>query len=545
MEEGADPKQEGTGTESVYAPPKATGGPPDELVSRAMELGTEPTVRQQNGIYEVVGEIVSPYNNHDLAPARIRDRKWAMKDIAALWISMSACVPTYMLASSLISEGMSWWQAVLTIFLGNCVVLLPMVANAHAGTKYGIPFPVYCRPSFGILGANVPALLRALVACGWFGIQAWIGGWAIYKILTVYFPAWEQLPKSYGGINGAELVCFLFFWGINMFVIYRGIESIRILLNIKAPLLIALGLALLTWAYVKAGGFGPMLTKPSAFEPGQPKAGQFWTFFFPALTGMVGFWATLSLNIPDFTRYAFSQKDQAAGQALGLPTTMGLFSFIGVAVTSATLVIYGETVWDPVVLITKFKHPAILVFALAALCIATLATNIAANVVSPANDFANLWPSKISFRRGGYITGFIGIAILPWRLVADPTGYIFTWLVGYSALLGSIGGILICDYFVIRRARLDLVKLYKKDGPYWYTGGWNYRALVALMAGILPNLPGFLGTIKVAKVAPMWMTLYNYAWFVGFGLSFLVYTVLSWGDRAPADSPPAGQTTPA
>ncbi len=538
MTSAADPKGDGSrggrsgldDAAKAYSPP-AEGGSPEARGEQ------QAGVREKDGIYEVTGDIQSPYVNHDLFPSRIADRKWGMKDIAALWISMSACVPTYMLASSLIAEGMSWWQAVFTIFLGNVVVLLPMVLNAHAGTKYGIPFPVYCRPSFGILGANVPALLRALVACGWFGIQAWIGGWAIYKILAIYFPAWEKLPANIMGINSPQLVCFLLFWGINMFVIYKGVESIRILLNIKAPLLIALGLALLAWAYDKAGGFGPMLDKPSAFDVGQPKEGQFVSFFFPALTGMVGFWATLSLNIPDFTRYAYSQKDQVTGQALGLPTTMGLFSFIGVAVTSATLVIYGETIWDPVILITRFKHPAVLVFALAALVIATLATNIAANVVSPANDFANLWPAKITFRRGGYITGVIGILIQPWRLVADPTGYIFTWLVGYSALLGSIGGVLIADYYLIRNTRLDLLKLYQKDGPYWYAGGWNYRALVALLLGILPNLPGFLGTVKLAVVPKVWMTLYNYAWFVGFGISFAVYAALSWGERAKVLSP--------
>ncbi|HVY47946.1 MAG TPA: NCS1 family nucleobase:cation symporter-1, partial [Minicystis sp.] len=426
-----------------------------------------------------------------------------------------------------IAEGMSWWQAVLTIFLGNTIVLAPMVLNAHAGTKYGIPFPVYCRPAFGVRGANVPALLRALVACGWFGIQSWIGGWAIFKILAIYVPSLEAAPKLPIGISAPELACFLVFWGINMFVIHKGIDSIRLLLNVKAPLLIALGLALLFWAYSKAGGFGPMLDKPSAFAAGQPKEGQFFSFFFPALTGMIGFWATLSLNIPDFTRYAYSQKDQVLGQALGLPTTMGLYSFIGVAVTSATLVIYGETIWDPVVLITRFKNPVLLLVALFALGIATLATNIAANVVSPANDIANLYPKKITFRTGGFITGVIGILIQPWRLVADPTGYIFTWLVGYSALLGSIGGVLICDYYVLRKTKLDLVKLYEENGPYWYSAGWNPKALVALAAGILPNLPGFLGTIKLAKVGPFWMGLYNYAWFVGFGLAFAVYAALT------------------
>jgi NCS1 family nucleobase:cation symporter-1 len=497
-----------------------------------------PTVREVSGIHEVVGEIRSPYINHDLRPATLADRKWAMKDIAALWISMSACVPTYMLASSLIAEGMSWWQAVLTIFLGNCVVLAPMVLNAHAGTKYGIPFPVYCRSSFGVLGANVPAVLRALVACGWFGIQAWIGGWAIYKIVAIYVPSWQNLPPAYLGINGPQLFCFLLFWALNMFVIYKGIDSIRVLLNIKAPLLIALGLLLLYWAYKNAGGFGPMLDKPSAFAAGQPKEGKFWSFFFPALTGMIGFWATLSLNIPDFTRYAYSQRDQVVGQALGLPTTMGLFSFIGVAVTSATVVIYGETIWDPVVLITRFENPIVLIIALASLGIATLATNIAANVVSPANDFANLWPAKISFRTGGYITGVIGILIQPWRLVSDPSGYIFTWLVGYSALLGSIGGILICDYYVIRKTELDVVKLYDKGGPYWYSGGWNPKALIALAAGILPNLPGFLGTIKAMEVSPFWMSLYSYAWFVGFGISFGVYAALTMGGKPAEKSAP-------
>jgi NCS1 family nucleobase:cation symporter-1 len=486
-----------------------------------------PRVHESHGIYELIGEIRSPYINHDLWPARLRDRKWATKDIAALWISMSACVPTYMLASSLIATGMSWWQAVLTIFLGNVIVLAPMVLNAHAGTKYGIPFPVYCRPAFGVLGANVPAILRALVACGWFGIQAWIGGWAIYKILALYYPSWETLEPAFFGINQPQLLSFLAFWGVNMFVIYRGIDSIRVLLNIKAPLLIVLGLALLAWAYKSAGGFGPMLDAPSKFDPGKEKAGQFWSVFFPALTGMIGFWATLSLNIPDFSRYAYSQRDQVLGQALGLPTTMGLFSFIGVAVTSATVVIFGETIWDPVVLLTRFRSPLVLVIALASLCIATLATNIAANVVSPANDFANLWPSRISFRTGGYITGVIGILIQPWRLVSDPSGYVFTWLVGYSALLGAIGGILIADYYFVRKTKLDLVKLYESGGPYWYRGGWNPKALFALAAGILPNLPGFLGTIKALNVSEVWITLYNYAWFVGFGISFAVYAALS------------------
>jgi NCS1 family nucleobase:cation symporter-1 len=472
----------------------------------------------------------SPLINHDIAPTRLTQRTWTTYNIAALWISMSACIPTYMLASSLISEGMNWYQAVVTVFLGNAIVLIPMILNAHAGTKYGIPFPVYCRASFGVRGANIPAMLRAFVACGWFGIQTWIGGWAIYKIITIYVPSWDLLPTWLAGINIAQFGCFMFFWGINMFVIYRGIESIRFLLDIKAPLLIALGLVLLAWAYQQAGGFGPMLSQPSQFVQGGPKEGLFWAVFFPSLTGMIGFWATLSLNIPDFTRYSRTQRDQMLGQAIGLPITMALYSFIGVAVTSATVVIYGGfPIWDPVVLITRFTNPIVLAVSLFALCLATLATNLAANVVSPANDFANLWPSKITFRIGGLITGIIGILIQPWKLVADPSGYIFTWLVGYSALLGPIGGILICDYFVIRHMALQPIDLYLIDGQYTYRKGLNPAAIIALVLGIAPNVPGFLGTIKVidpASVGPFLMDLYNYAWFVGFGVAFATYAMM-------------------
>ncbi len=474
----------------------------------------------------------SPYWNRDIAPVRKADRTWATKDFAVLWISMCACVPTYMLASSMIDGGMNWWQAVATIFVGNVIVLLPMVLNAHAGTKYGIPYPVYCRPAFGILGANVPALLRALVACGWFGIQTWIGGAAIYKLAGIFAPSLAGGAPVLAGLNAGQWASFLFFWAINMYVIHRGVESIRLLLNVKAPLLIALGLALLAWAYVQAGGFGPMLSTPSQFAAGQPKAGQFWRFFFPALTANIGFWGTLSLNIPDFSRYAKSQKDQIWGQTLGLPTTMGLYSFIGVAVTSATVVIYGKSIWDPVELIARFRNPFVLAFALASLVLATLATNIAANVVGPANDIAHLWPEKIDFRMGGYITGVIGILIEPWKLIADPSGYIFKWLVAYSALLGSVGGILICDYFWLRGAKLDVRDLYERNGRYWYAGGVNGVAMIALALGCAPILPGFLGTIEVMKVAPFWITLYNYAWFISFGISFTAYRVFSkWGDN--------------
>ncbi|MDB6167983.1 MAG: Cytosine/purine/uracil/thiamine/allantoin permease family protein [Verrucomicrobia bacterium] len=464
--------------------------------------------------------------NEDLAPVPPDRRKWGVLSFAALWISMSACIPTYMLASSLIGGGMNWWQAVLTIFLGNLIVLIPMVLNAHAGTRYGIPFPVFCRASFGTRGANIPALMRALVACGWFGIQTYIGGEAIYKIVSVFWPAIASGRHGAFGITAPEFACFMFFWAVNMLVIYKGIDSIRLLLNIKAPLLIALGLLLLWWAWRAAGGFGPILSQPSAFDPGQPKAGGFWHFFFPALTGMIGFWATLSLNIPDFSRYAKSQRDQVLGQALGLPLTMALYSFIGVAVTSATTIIFGRTIWDPVDVLTRFRNPVVLVLAMLALCLATLATNIAANVVSPANDFAQLSPSRITFRIGGLVTGLIGIAMMPWKLVADPSGYIFTWLIGYSALLGPIGGIMIADYFVYRKRQLNVAALYSAEGDYTYRRGFSIVAIVALLAGALPSLPGFLATVKFidgAAVPAFFLGLYSYAWFVGFGIAFAVY----------------------
>jgi NCS1 family nucleobase:cation symporter-1 len=467
--------------------------------------------------------------NSDLAPVPASKRRWDMLSFAALWISMSACIPTYMLASSLIGGGMNWWQAVLTIFLGNVIVLIPMILNAHAGTRYGIPFPVYCRAAFGTHGANIPAILRALVACGWFGIQAWIGGDAIYKICAVIFDIKTATADNFFGITLGQFLCFMFFWGINMFIIWRGIDTIRFLLNIKAPLLLALGLLLLGWAYVQAGGFGPILNQPSQFDAGQPKEGQFWDYFFPALTGMVGFWATLSLNIPDFSRYAKSQKDQMWGQAIGLPLTMALYSFIGVAVTSATKIIYGEAIWNPVDVLTRFHNPVVLVIAMLSLCIATLATNIAANVVSPANDFAHLAPKKISFRTGGFITGVIGIVMMPWKLVADPNGYIFTWLIAYGALLGPIGGILIADYFVYRKRKLKLAALYKEKGQYRFTRGFSLVALASLIAGAAPSVPGFLVNIKVldADAVPASLVdLYNYAWFIGFALAFALYLAL-------------------
>jgi NCS1 family nucleobase:cation symporter-1 len=445
--------------------------------------------------------------NPDLAPIPPEKRTWGTYNYTSLWVAMSVCIPTYMLASGLIAGGMNWIQALLTILLGNLIVLIPMLLNAHAGTRYGIPFPVFVRASFGVRGANVPALLRALVACGWFGIQAWIGGQAIYSMLRIVWPGAASLP-------GSSWICFFLFWAINMMVIWRGIETIKFLEGIGAPFMLVVGLLLLFWITRKAGGFGPVLHTPSKFH----STPEFVRFFIPSLTGMVGFWATVALNIPDFTRYAKSQRAQMVGQALGLPAAMTLYSFIGVAVTSASAVIFGEAIWDPVVLLGRFNRPLVALIALAALLLATLNTNVAANVVSPSNDFSNLRPSLISFRTGGLITGMAGILMMPWKLLRDFNSYIFGWLVGCSALLGPIAGIMICDYYVVRRRQLVVEDLYLRGGAYEYLHGFNPKALLALAAGVA------IALIGLAVPALRW--LFDYAWFIGFFVSGGLYFLL-------------------
>lgn len=466
--------------------------------------------------------------SEDLAPIAQSDRTWGVWNYAALWISMSLCIPTYMLASSLIEGGMNWWQAILTICLGNTIVLVPMILNGHAGAKYGIPFPVFARASFGVKGANIPAILRAVVACGWFGIQTWIGGSAIFQLLKLWLPGIDTLAPifpAWFGLETGPAITFFLFWLLNMYVVYLGVDSIKRLLVFKAFFLPAAAIALLCWAIWAANGLGLILEQPSKFTNNS----EFWHYFFPALTGMVGFWATLSLNIPDFTRYATSQRAQVTGQALGLPTSMTLFAFIGVVVTSATALVFGSTIWDPLVLAGKFENKAVVTFAMLAVALSTLATNIAANIVSPANDFANLSPAKINFRMGGYITGLIGILIFPWKLISDPNGYIFTWLIAYSSLLGPVGGIMIADYFFIRHKHLLLNELYQQQGAYSYQNGYNRIAIIALIGGILPNVAGFLVNIKLiaADAVPAWLSgLYNYAWFIGFGVSGLLYYLL-------------------
>jgi len=464
--------------------------------------------------------------NEDLLPVAPNRRTWNWWHIASLWIGMAICIPTYTLASGLVDQGWTWQAAVTAVVLGNVVVLLPIALNSHAGTRYGIPFPVLARAPFGVLGANIPAILRGLVACGWFGIQTWIGGWAIYKLFEAIWPGIATLPQilpAFVGLNTGEFVCFMLFWAMNVWIVLRGMDSIKFLETWGSPFLLAVGAALFIWAWVRSGSLATMLANPPAVGPsGRPAVA---TVFGAGLTSAVAFWGTMALSIPDFSRYARSQRDQVIGQAVGLPGTMALFAFIGAAVTNATLVIFGTRIADPVALLAKIGGPLMIMLSMAGLVVATLTTNIAANIVAPANAFSNIAPHKISFKQGAMITAIIGIVMLPWRLYNNAAAYIFTWLIGYGALLGPVAGIMIADYFVVRRGELVVTDLYTRRGTYEYARGFNWIAIAALIIGVAPSLPGFVAALRGAPASGLFGTIYNWAWFVGFLLAALLYVV--------------------
>ncbi|MBP9113214.1 MAG: NCS1 family nucleobase:cation symporter-1 [Polyangiaceae bacterium] len=461
----------------------------------------------------------SPLYSDDLAPTRMVDRTWTLYSFAALWISMAHCIPTYNIASGLIGVGMNWWQALTTILVGNIIVLAPILLNSHPGTKYGIPFPVFARASYGVFGANVPAVMRAIVACGWFGINAWFGGEALQIFFKTMWSGWPTLLGGalLGGHLLTEWVSFALFWTLNILIVYRGMELLRKVENLAAPFVLIMTAALVVWAVRAANGFGNIMSDPGKFQT----FGAFWPKFVPSVTAMIGFWATLSLNMPDFTRFGRSQKEQSWGQVVALPTTMTVFAAMGVIITSASAKIYGESIWDPIQLIGKFQNRAVVAVAMFTVIVATLSVNIAANVVSPANDFANLAPKKISFRTGGLITGVIGVLMMPWKLVADPSGYIYKWLLGYSGGLGAIGGVLIADYWFLRDKRLALADLYKTDGVYTYSKGTNWAAIVATVFGCFFSWIGVL--------VPSLRLYFDYAWFVGFFGAGAAYVVLMDG----------------
>jgi NCS1 family nucleobase:cation symporter-1 len=495
-------------------------------------VGIEQATGVKRGDFVELTEDVShsPLWNHDLAPTTISQRTWSTYNIAALWIGMSVVITTYTLAGGFIEQGMNWWEAMVTILLGNTIVLIPMILNAHAGTRYGVSFPVLCRASFGVRGANIPAMARALVACGWFGIQTWIGGTALDGLMKAMWSGWSS-------VSGHEFIMFGIFWLIQVVVIVRGIEGIKHLESWSAPLLLVGGVILLWWAASEAGGLGRVLDSVAqlqTLDPSKPHP-TFWQLFPASLTASVGYWATLSLNIPDFTRYAGSQRSQVLGQALGLPTTMTLFAFIGVATTSATVLIFGRAIPDPVELVGQFNSIAVVLFATVVIFAAQLTTNMAANVVSPSNDFSNLNPRRISYVTGGLITAAVGVLMMPWYLYRNASAYIFTWLIGYSGLMGAIGGILICDYWVIRGRRLHLKDLFLENGRYSYSGGFNWRAVVAFVIGVAPAAPGFARAALTPGGAVanhnLFDTIYTYAWFVTFAVSFIVYLALMMKER--------------
>ena len=486
--------------------------------------------------------MTSSLSNPDLAPVPPEGRTWSRWNIAALWIGMSVCIPAYMFAGGMIDAGMNWWQAALTILLGNLIVLVPMMLNGHGGTKYGIPFPVLARSSFGTVGAHIPAIARALVACGWFGIQTWIGGAALYAIVSVLGlvnPATDTDTLGFLGITTIQFLCFLAFWVLHVAIVVTGIESIKWVEVFAAPFLILCSLALLAWALFSVEDLGSLFDSSTH----RPESKSFWSIFQPQLTAMVGFWATLSLNIPDFTRYCRTQKDQVLGQLYGLPTTMTLFCFISIIVTTASLVVFKEALWDPIELVKRLGSPTVVVLSMVALMIATLSTNLAANVVSPANGFSNIAPRRISFRTGALITCFIGVVIMPWRLVTDLEDYIFTWLIGYGALLGPIAGIMLCDYFIVRRTELDVDDLYDPKGQY---AGANWAAIAALILGVLPNLPGFVNAATNTAGTPdaifdtLFDTIYSYGWFIGLPLAAGFYLLFMLVRTTPgtAQAPP-------
>jgi NCS1 family nucleobase:cation symporter-1 len=459
--------------------------------------------------------------NADLAPVPVARRTWSTWDYAALWISMAHCIPTYTMASGLIGAGMSWWQALGTILLGNLIVLVPILLNSHPGTKYGIPFPVFARAAYGTRGSNVPALMRALVACGWFGINAWIGGFALHTFFAALVPGWRTLLGELHGFPTTQWLSFAMFWALNIFVIYRGMEVVRRVERWAAPFVLVMTAILVAWAIQRADGLGPIISARGKLSD----AGAFFAVFVPSLTATIGFWSTLSLNMPDFTRFGRSQRAQATGQIAALPSTMTVFAGMGIIITSATVIIYGHAISDPIELGGMFGNQVIVGVVMFTVVIATLAVNIAANVVSPANDFANAFPNLIDFKLGGLITGVIGAAMMPWELIKDPQRYINGWLVGYSGSLGAVAGVLIVDYWILRKCTLDLRSLYVEHGAYRYTDGFNLKAIGATLAGALIALAGMFWE-------PM-HPIYNWSWFVGFGVAGGLYWVLMLGAGPP------------
>ena len=514
----------------------------------ALTAASESQLTDADGRVDLVDRAAlagSRYANEELLPTKLADRKWTTYNYAALWMGMAHNIPSYLLASGLVALGMNWLQAFVTITLANVIVLVPMLLNSHAGTKYGIPFPVFARAFYGVRGANLPALLRAFIACGWFGIQTWIGGQAVFVVIgKLAGDGWTN-ATGFGGQPWTMWLSFGVFWLVQMALIWRGIDALRRFENWAAPLVSVAFLALMVWIVVEIGGFGPIFTEPSKLGWGP----EFWTVFAPSLMGMIAFWATLSLNMPDFTRFGGSQRKQVLGQLYGLPTTMAFISMISIVVTSGTIVLYGQAIWDPVEVASKFSSPVAVVVGLVIAALATISCNVAANVVSPSYDFSNALPRFLNFRTAGLLTGVIGILIQPWRLVSDPKTYIFTWLGFYGGVLASVAGVLIAGYWLVARTKLDLADLYLTGGRYWYAGGWNWRAVVATVLGALAAVGGAYsapgtGPFPAEGLIPGLKGLYDYSWVAGLVVGFVVYAALTLPSADRAARPSGVSATP-
>ena len=484
------------------------------------ELPSVSTLRSVGDLVELeLGEDLanSPRYNDDIAPTKAAQRTWSKWNVASLWVGMAICVPTYTLGGVLTAYfGLSVSEALWTILVANVVVLIPLTLNAYPGTRYGIPCPVVLRASFGIIGSNVPALIRAVVACGWFGVQTLFGGIAIHLLLSKLFPAWAAL----GGTG--EVIGFFIFWVANIAVVIRGSESIKHLEALAAPLLLVVAVGLIFWALPKVS-----LTEVLATPASRPEGAPVFGYFMAGLTAMVGFWATLSLNIPDFSRFAKSQRSQIVGQIIGLPLTMFLFSGLGVLLTAASMELVGETISDPINLIGRIDNTMWVVLAMFMIIIATISTNTAANVVSPTNSFQNLAPRYISEARGVIITGLIGIALMSWELLKK-LGWLETdvsleslysnWLIGYSSLLGPIAGIMIVDYFLIKKQSYDLLALYQDNAGY---PAWNIAGMTAFL------IPVGLTVIAITTGHLSWF--YDFGWFTGSILGGIIYYLAARG----------------
>jgi NCS1 family nucleobase:cation symporter-1 len=461
--------------------------------------------------------------NDDLAAVPQEKRSWGTYNYMSLWVGMSSQIPTFLVAGGFIALGMNWWQAILTVAVGNLIILVPILLNSVVGARFGIPFPVFIRASYGVFGANLPALMRAAVACGWFGIQCWIGGQAINLGLGAVIPGWNNI----GAIGGNPIgmwMSFGIFWALNMFIIYRGMDAVRHLQAWAAPIVLVFGLGLMVWMLIAAKGFGPILAEPGKVN----LLTSFMPIFVPSVVAVMGMWATLSLNVLDFTRFSKNQRSQLIGQAVALPLAMTLFAAIGALLASGSEVVFHTAIWNPVTLAGHIGIPVVLFITMIGAVIATLSVNIAANVVSPSYDFSNVAPKYISRRTGGFLVGFIGVVSQPWALLANPSGFIYNWLGGYGAGMGAIAGVMIADYWLVRRGDLKLRDLFSERGAYRYTGGWNLVAVAATAIGLFVAWGGY--------VIPPMHPLIGYGWFIGFFVSGILYWAASALRRGEAPS---------